>query len=681
MSGNTPILIAKKSQEAVIQFYNQCYTLTGQQYNLRGKLEQVDRAYMRELDWTKANQRAKLANNLGDADRLQNIQLPVILPAVEGAVTYQASVFLTGNPLFGVVSDASNQDAAMQLETVIDDQAIRGGWTNEFMKVFRDGFKYNLAAMEVPWVREITPALETDISFAGGKQGKPKEVLWEGNTIKHLDMYNIFFDTRVKPTEICTKGEFAGYTELMSRIQLKDFINKLPDKMIDNVRDAFESGLGTSQGIEGGLQSYYLPQLNPNALINKNTYATTDWMAWAQLINVPQNGNPIQYKNIYQVTTLYGRILPSDFGIKVPSANTPQVWKFIIINNQVLLYAERQTNAHQWIPILFLQPNDDGLAYQTKSLADNVDPIQKVSSALMNSVIAARRRAISDRGIFDPSRITEANINSANPSAKIPVRPSAYGKPLSDAYYPIPFRDENSAQIMQMLPQFQSMANIISGQNPAKQGQFVKGNKTLHEYADVMAHANGRDQMTSLLIECQLMTPLKYILKTNILQYQGGLSLYNRNKEQMVAVDPVLLRKTVLQFKVSDGLLPSDKIISGDVLQSAFQVLGSSPALSSQYNVGPLFSYLIKTQGGDIKQFEKPPEQVAYEQSMMQWSQLAQQVAQSGGDISKLPPQPIPGNYGYNPQQQGAPQMQSDQKVTNTIQNITKNQQPGNTNG
>jgi len=33
--------------------------------------------------------------------------------------------------------------------------------------------------------------------------------------------------------------------------------------------------------------------------------------------------------------------LPNDFGMMVPEENTPQVWKFVIINNQVVLYAER----------------------------------------------------------------------------------------------------------------------------------------------------------------------------------------------------------------------------------------------------------------------------------------------------------------------------------------------------
>ena len=663
---NTPFIVGKKSQEAIIQFYLQCTQMTSQQWQLRSKMEESDRAYQRELDWTQENQRAKAANLLGDSDRLQNLPVPVVMPAVEGAVTYQASVFLTGNPIFGVVSNPQMQDAAMQMETVIDNQATRGGWVREFMLAFRDGFKYNLMALHCPWERTVTPSFETVV---GQKQAQVKQTIWEGNVVERWDLYNTFWDTRVCPADVPELGEFAGNTKLMSRIALKKFIAELPDKMIDNLKEAFESGVGTAGATySGGIQSYYIPQINPSALINRNTYGTTDWMAWSGLAGKDNN---IQYKNLYQVTTLYGRILPNDFGLRVPEANTPQVWKFIIVNHSVLIYAERQTNAHGLIPVLFGQPLEDGLSYQTKSMSDNVAGIQSVASSLLNSVLASRRRAISDRGLYDPSRVTEANINSANPSAKIPVRPAAYGKPLSEAYYPIPFDDRNSGTILQEMPFISSLANIITGQNPARQGQFVKGNKTRTEYADVMNHANGRDQMTSMLIESQILTPLKEILKINILQYQGGVSLFNRAKQKVIEIDPVALRKSVLEFKISDGLIPVDKIIDSDTLNVAFQVLGSAPGIAAGYNVTQLFSYMIKTQGGDIASFEKSPEQIAYEQAVAQWSQLAQLAIEKGTEFNV--PQPQPQQFNYDPTVQGAATQQPQAQVQTRINNITNN--------
>lgn len=677
---NTPMLLSKKSQEALIQYHHQCYDLQARNWNIREQMRKIDLAYIRENDFTQEQQKAKLANRYGDPTKFQNITVPVVMPMVEAAVTYQASVFLTGHPIFGVVSNPQNMDAAMQMETVIEEQSIRGGWTRELMLFFRDGFKYNLAAVEVVWDRTVTAALETDLTFST-TQARPKEVIWEGNCIKRRDPYNLIFDTRVSPAEIYWKGEFAGYTEVFSRIQLKSFIASLPDKMIDNIIPAFESGLGLSGlstfAADGG---YYIPQINPDALLDRDPRTSTNWMAWAGITGVD---NKIKYKDMYEVTTIYAKILPSDFAMKVPSPNTPQVWKFIFVNHSVLIYAERQTNAHGYLPMLFSQPLEDGLDYQTKSLATNVSPIQDITSAMWNSTIAARRRAISDRGIYDPSRIAEHHINNENPAAKIPVRPAAYGKPVNEAYYPIPFRDDQSGIMMQESQQLMQFANVITGQNPARQGQFVKGNKTLHEFQTVMANANGRDQMTSMLLESQVFTPLKEILKINILQYQGGISLFNREVQKEVTIDPIALRKAVLDFKVSDGLTPSDKLVNSDTLQVAMQVIGSSPQIAAGYNLSPMFSYFMKTQGARIQEFEKSPEQMAYEQAVQAWMQQSQMIAESIKKLDdpqqiqqllkQLPPQPQPQQFGYNPQGAGAAAPQPPTEVATRVNNITNN--------
>jgi hypothetical protein len=615
-------------------------------------MRQTDLAYQREIDFTDEQMKAKISNRYGDPTKFQNITVPVVMPQVEAAVTYQSSVFLTGTPIFGFVADPQFEDEAQQLEAIIEENSTRGSWVEQLMLFFRDGFKYNLCAIEVGWGRKVTAALETDINYSTS-QGRPKEVIWEGNTLRRLDPYNTFFDSRVAPVDIPAKGEFAGWVEIMSRIQLKKFIAELPDKIIPNVVAAFESGLGGG----GAAESYYIPQINPDALILKNPRASVDWMAWAAVTATQQQ---INYKNVYEVTTLYARILPADFGLKVPAANTPQVWKFVIVNNQVVIYAERLTNAHGLIPILFGQPLEDGLAYQTKSLADNAQPFQAITSAMWNSVIAARRRAISDRGIYDPSRIAEHHINNDNPSAKIPVRPAAYGKSVQEAYYPIPFRDDQSGILMQESQGVLQFANMVSGQNQVRQGQFVKGNKTQREFDSVMSNANGRDQMTSMLLESQVFTPMKEIIRLNTLQYQAGITLYSPSKGKNVEIDPVALRKAVINFKVSDGLTPTDKLINSDTLQVAMQVIGSSPQISAGYNVAPLFSYFMKTQGAHLSPFEKSPAQLAYEQAVQQWQQTMQMVAQQLAHadpttvqnvMKQLPKQPVPQDYGYDPSQ------------------------------
>lgn len=676
MTPSTPLLLTTKSQEGLLQLHNQCYQMFNTQWNIREKLVEIDRAYAREADYLDANIRARMANKAGDKNRYQNITIPIVLPQVESAVTYQASVFLTGVPLFGVAADPIYEDEAVQMEATIDDQATRGGWTRELTLFFRDGFKYNLSALEVSWSREVTAALETDLSFST-KEAKPKQVIWEGNKIKRWDMYNTFFDSRVNPTEMHKKGEFIGNTEIMSRIMLKQFINTLPDARTDNIKEAFESGMGTiTNGSNyGTAYSYYVPFINPSALLTPNTSASTDWMAWAGVTGADNNN--IQYKNLYEVTTMYVRILPSDFGMNIPSKNTPQIFKLIWVNHQVLIYAERQTNAHGYLPVLMGQPLEDGLGYQTKSLASNVSPIQDITSALSNADIEARRRAISDRTLYDPSRVTEAHINNPNPSAKIPVRPAAYGKPVGDAVHAFPFRDDQSAIVTQKIQQYSSMANIISGQNPVRQGQFVKGNKTQSEFEDVMSHANGRDQLTAIGYETTVFTPLKEILKINILQFQGGISLYSQAAQKTVTIDPVALRKSVLNFKVSDGLVPTDKLMDSDTLVVAMQQIGSSPQIAAAYNIGPMFSYLMKIKGAHISAFEKSSQQQAYEQAVEQYQQTIMQLFKQNPDIKQeqLPKQPVPADYGYDPAKQASSDSSQAPTVTPNSSNPASSQQ------
>ena len=631
MAVTMPVKISREAQDALASYIK---TLRYDS-DMRDRMTTIDISYARESDRTRDTKKSRTAHATGDISKLENIEMAITSPAVEAGVTYQSSVFLTGYPMFGVTAAPQYIDQALQLETVIDNQANQGRWSREFMLAFRDLFKYNLCLMEVTWKDTVTQSIETDIQFSA-TQGKPKEVIYSGNCLKRLNPYNSFWDMTVAPADLHVKGEYAGYIEGYSKVQLKQFLLALPDGRTENYKRAYESS---------SVHQYHRPSIR-NDISNPSG---TDWFKWAGI----ESGNNTRYSNYYEVRTIYCRIIPEDFGMNVPAKATPQIWKFIFVNDDVLVYSERQTNAHGFLPVICAQAVEDGLDYQTKSMAESVMPLQRASTALMTSVLAARRRAISDRGIYDPSRISEAHINNPNPSAKIPVRPAAYGENVANSYYAIPFRDDQSPILMQEIAQFGAYANAITGQNPARQGQFVKGNKTLHEFDTVMNNANGRDQLTAILIEHVLMAPIKEIIKINILQYQGAQEAYNRGADTTVQVDPVALRNAVMEFKISDGLTPKDKMANTDSLSVAMQVLGSSPQIAQAYNIAPLFSYIMKLQGAtELKSFEKSQEQIAYEQAVQQWQQVVMQAYKDNPELKaeQLPPQPKPADYGVQQQ-------------------------------
>jgi hypothetical protein len=233
------------------------------------------------------------------------------------------------------------------------------------------------------------------------------------------------------------------------------------------------------------------------------------------------------------------------------------------------------------------------------------------------------------------------------------VRPAAYGKNIGESVYAFPYREDQAGVSIQQIQMLLGLGNELSGQNRVSQGQFQKGNKTLAEFEDVMKNANGRDQLASILMEHQVFVPLKHILKLNILQFQGGTSIYNRDKKQVVEVDPIALRKAVIEFKVSDGIIPSNKLINAEAFSTSLQVFGSSPDIAQGYNVAQVFSYLMKTQGADLAAFEKSQEQLAYEQAVGAWQQMMQLAIEKGMDPEVIkqafPPQPLPEQFGYDP--------------------------------
>lgn len=636
-SDTIPFLVNKEQEQLIITNTRIWQESLFNQYSLRSEFEETDRLYMREKDWTEAQIKSRIANRKGDSAPIQNVTVPIIMPQVNSCAGYLSNVFLTGYPLFPVVADPGNEDAASQLETIIQENAIRGAWARHLRMFFIDGLKYNIHAIECEWQQKTNWSAENSAASPNGVAAK--KVLWEGNVIKRLDMYNTFWDTKVAPADIAAEGDFAGYTEIYSKIRFKKFCNDLYSKSPKGAIIAAlnsQSTQGSSGNVLSSPYTVYTPQINPFPFYRKE--ASHDWTAY--VTESKQRNVNINYANSYTVTKVYARILPSDYGFDVPEKNTPQVWKFIIINGTVVLSAERLTNIHNYIPIFFGQPIEDGLEYQTKSFANNVSDMQAVASSLWSGAIASKRRLVTDRVLYDPSRINAKDINSSNPAAKIPVRQSAYGKPLGDAVYQFPFRDDQVESLVHGSNMVVSMANLINGQNPAQQGQFVKGNKTRHEYDDVMGHGNAQNQAIAMTIENQVFLQLKEVLKLNILQYQQSTTLFNRDKGQTVNVEPTDLRKTAVHFKVADGFIPSDKITGDDLLQTVIQQFGSSPQLASGYNLAPAFTYLMKTQGLDLTPFAKSQAQLQYEQQLSAWQQAAGEAAKHGTSFNSPQPQP-----------------------------------------
>lgn len=635
----TPAVLSEKAQESVSKYFNSALTLYTTNFNIRGQLEKRDRAYYREEDQTTAHQRAKAANEAGDSTKLQNMTVPVVMPQVETALADLQEIFLSSYPIFGTVAPPELMEAATQMDTVVGENSILASWPLHILQTLRDGLKYDLGAIEVAWEnRKIWAVTTPDQSTP--TQGAAQETYYAGNYLKHLDAYNLILDTRVSPDRNHLEGEFAGYTEMISRIELKKRMENLDPLGTMNFRKAFESP--SSAETSGDTNSaFYVPSINPDALIATEQKHDHNWLSWANLAQ-DTDKPPIQYKDSYEYSVLYARILPSDFNIHSRNKNHVQIWKFILVNRSVVIFAERQTNAHNVLPIIVCKPSADALGWQSKSFAENVIPTQHVATSLTNSGLESQRRKVYDRMFYDPSRINKKDIDVVSSVARIPVKNSQYGKSVGDAVHVAPYRDEGVAEVMQLAQQVAQSGDIINGQNRVSQGQFQRGNKSRKEFETVMGNANNRTRLRALALEFSFFQPIKTIIKSNILQYQPPVSLVNSDTKQQVKIDPELLRKANLSFALSDGYMPSEKMVSSDLIGTVFQAAQAMPEIRAEYDLMGMFVYSMQLQGANwLGSFKRNQQQKAeFMQTMQQASSAA---GTQGTPPSNIQPNGQPG--------------------------------------
>jgi hypothetical protein len=577
--------------------------------DFRALLLYRDRAYQRQLNVTAEHINNVRSNMAGDARKLQDMTVPIVMPQVESAVAYQAGVFLTSYPIFGVISSPSNQSAALQFETALGDQSIKFGWARELIKVLRDGYKYNFGVATVDWKKLPLKQIVTDTSISAAGLAALKEYSYGGNAIMRRDPYNSFMDMSVAPANLAAEGEYFGENQIISRVQLKRLMATLDPAKTSSARDAYESSFGGQTGDMGATMSYYVPEVNKYLKLGTPHVGANNWGQWMGLSG-SNTRNPISYKDHYLLTTFYCRAVPSDFGAR---GNAVKVYKAYIINWAHVVFVEELNLAHDLLPAFVMQPYEDGLGYQTQSMLDNALPFQDMSSALWNISLESKRRLIFDRLVYNPRMIDKKDIDPASAVSRIPLRNAAMakdGNEIQRAVYQIPYREDNAGTNLQMADMISGMADQATGQNKVDRGQFQKGNKTKQEFDTTMANSNSRQQLSALAIEHQFFTPVKEAVKANTLQFQGAGSFLNRDTREPVDVDPVELRKAMLEFKMTDGMLPAEKMMNSELLTVFLQTAQAIPAVQSEYDILGMFIYWSKLRGAYwIEDFKRNPEQ------------------------------------------------------------------------
>lgn len=545
----------------------------------------IDKAIQLEDD-----KRAKRANH----NFAQDHRPATLLGHVESAYAFYVNLFASGEPVFKIVGPAGATDVVKQMQLKVNQDSEASAYATVISKSMRDAIKYDECSLVLSWSAKSMP------SFDGSQDdgsAKLKANRVEGNDLLYVSPYNTFYDENVSHYERHTKGSHTGYFERLSLTELHQSLANWASvgKSIMNIDDCFKAN--TSQGTV----RYYRPAFGDRG----NGSDTGLSSLWGDYVagGIQNSQKYSEFSEHYERCTIWMRLIPSMYGIPVSDSNSVQIFKFVVINMQTLVLAERVTNVMQQFEMITGQLNDDNIQQLSKSMAELLMPTQNLATEVADVRLALLYKAAGDKGIYDSRIISKTDIESRNPSAKIPAKPSATGRSLSEAYLPMRF-DASAVGIIDSLQRtlVQDAADI-TGQNNASRGQFQKGNKTMREYEDVMSNSDAIKYAKAILLENSFFTPIKNAIRNNILQYMQAGEV--RAGGESVKVDPVALREAALSFRVADGLKNVERIANTGQLGQAVQMLMQSAEVASARGIDvfkPLMRYfeLLGVDMGDI---------------------------------------------------------------------------------
>lgn len=585
------------SQKALLQLLRSCwhkFDITQR----RERYRRIDQAIQLE------SERRRFKDGNPELDFYDDIELTLISPAVDTVQGFMVDLFLSQPSVFQTASKKrSNRTAVHGLNALYEQHSKHFKWGRHLAILFRDLPKYNVGFLECNWVIEETTSVVTDNSPGANSSQSALEVQnIAGNEIRRLDPYNTFYDETVEPSEIHSRGEFAGYVEPVTMVELVRRIRnfKIMGGVVMNETEAFKSGL-----LE---RKYEVPQVSPVLMSGKDQ--KRGWLAFfdEDYTNASKSSKYRDRKAGYEFTVLYARIIPSMFGINVPDANHLSIWKLVFVNHDVLIYAEQQQNAHNFLPLIGGQAREEGLAEQTKSNAELLVPLQNLATQILDARLTSLSKHVGDKVFVMRNSVAESDLT--DPAKKIiEVTPRLGMADIRQIVQAMNFQDTAGATYWNEINNLRQHAQEVVRLNRPQLGQFQKGNKTLGEFREVMQNANAELRVMGLLIENSIMSVLKTITKNNIFQFQEPTTVATARGE--VNIIPSDLRKAMVEFKVADGLVTTENVMDSNVLREAIQYLSSNQEAAMKYDIADIIAGLFSHLGFNIDEYERTEQPAA----------------------------------------------------------------------
>lgn len=577
---------------------------------LVGRFEAIDKVVSGFVKGDETDRAAQKETAKGNPTP-EKINLQLVYSQLDEQATYLMTVFAPDNGIYEAMAQKEIQPVAQAFALLMNKNAKLQKHYREHAKVLWDGLKYNLCGVYTNW----TKIYGTKPSFsADGKYEAKKEVIWAGNEVRALDMYNTYWDISRHPVDVCLKGEFVSEVRMYTKFAVEQMVEN-GEIIVED--EKLEAEMFTAK--------YYTapPEVSISPLSTSNSSANSAQASnynWVNIISGGTMGG--QQRPAIEMIHYTGWIKPKAFGI---SKGDKFELHRISVMGDCIVECTPLDNAHGMLPYSFGSPCEDGLGLQTKSPAETLAPLQTFASFLLNSHISATRKAMYGIQVYDPTVLPLDQVKEGV-AARVPASPAGYGKDLRQAM--VTFNDApQTARTMQDLAQTVETMQLLFPTNSQQQVAGLE-RATQYQAAATVMGSNRRSLKLARILDSQLFVTARMQQFHNICQYQELVTIIGPDGKP-VEINPKNFAELDSEWILDQGLRQLDKLSLLMYLKEILGMVLQSQQAMAEVDILQLLNYVTTMMGDnfDLNQFRRPPPQVAA------------MPAEGGGE---LVPQPAP---------------------------------------
>lgn len=547
-------------------------------------------------------------NQKGKGPKVHDTILPLTIVQLDEALTFLLMVMAPDSGIYSAIGPRQKQLQAKAFAALMNRHAEHFQHYANMARMFFDMLKYNLGGCTTEWCRQYGNKVTTDQT--GMKPKIENDIVYEGNRLEALDMYNFLFDTSIPITELAQKGEFFATIELISPFRLQKAVE---DGELFNVDLESVDAKNTAQ----------CKYFKKRPVIRGNDGGAASATDWVSVLTVNQRGELTVGLELMHFAIW---LRPADFGLS--NSKKYEIWRITTLGDSNIVNCTQLDNAHAMLPIACARPWDDGFEHQTKSYGEHLLPYQRFASFQMNVHQRSARKKLYGITVYNKNVIPlmehsdiEGGLVAANPSSHdFDIRRAIHQ--FNDG--PDTTNTINDIQAMDGLMQKVLPTDILKQVTDLERA-------TKYQAAAAVQGANRRNLKIAKMIDSHAMTLIRLQQMYNIFQYQEVMEILTEEGD-LTQIDPKQLRDAGIEFAVSDGLKGIDKLLIIENIKEALTIVVQNQAAIAQIDVVALLNYWTSMAGDhtDFQQFriKSPLDALPPEQKQAAFELLQQAMAQ-----------------------------------------------------